>query len=488
MRGGEPFAAPMLMPRTPFVKTLHSRVLRYVRRGRVLRPGERVLVAVSGGQDSTALLLVLSALRDEMSCDIAVAHFDHGLRSRREAACDEAAVRALASDLGLPLAAGRGDVRARARRRHESIEMAARHLRFAFLRREARRFDATVIALGHTRDDRAETVLLHLLRGSGVDGLVGLRPRAPWPFGPRGPELARPLLDVSRDETLRYCRESGVEPREDPTNLLLDATRNRVRHELVPALRRFNPRLEEALCRLGDAVIASVDHLEGEADDAWRKLFATTGDAVTFPREAFAALSPALRQRLVRRAVRSLAGPAADVEAVHLAALEEALAKPRGRVSLAGGMTARVEVREVRIGRAVQRALEIPPTPLAIPGRTELPGWVASVEIVEPLPARPRPGTRFEAWLDADAVRAGLTVRSRRPGDRMRPLGLHGERKLQDILVDDKAPAEERPGVPVVCAAWGVAWVVGHRLDQRAALGHRSRRALRVRFRRAPGR
>ena len=169
---------------TPFTKGLESRLLRYARRNRLLNPGERVLVAVSGGQDSLALLLLLTRLAKELGIQPAVAHFDHRLRSRIEARDDEAAVAALARDLGLPFAAASGDVRRRARSRHESIEEAARHMRFRFLQREAKRLHAGVIALGHTRDDRAETVLLHLLRGSGLDGLVGLRPRSAWPFGP----------------------------------------------------------------------------------------------------------------------------------------------------------------------------------------------------------------------------------------------------------------------------------------------------------------
>jgi tRNA(Ile)-lysidine synthase len=248
------------------MRGLQGRVLRFVRRRCVLTPGERVLVAVSGGQDSMALLLILARLAAELDIQLTVAHFDHMLRSRQEARDDEAAVRDLAVSLDLSFVTGAGDVPARARQRRESVEEAARHLRFDFLGREARRMKAKVVTLGHTRDDRAETVLLHLLRGSGLDGLIGLRPRSAWPLG-RGPSLARPLLESSRAETLRYCRQAGLTPREDPTNLLLQATRNRLRHEVVPVLRRLNPRLDEALCRLGEATASAVDYLEAAADD-----------------------------------------------------------------------------------------------------------------------------------------------------------------------------------------------------------------------------
>ncbi len=486
-RAKQPFTPEGTGAVTPFTKGLDARVRRYVRYHRVFDPGERVLLAVSGGQDSLALLLILSRLAEELSIELAVAHFDHRLRSPEEASGDEAAVGGLAGALGLPFAVGSGDTRARARRRRESIEEAARRLRFDFLRREARRLKAGVVVLGHTMDDRAETVLLHLLRGCGLDGLVGLRPRSSWPCG-RGPALARPLLEMTRIETLRYCQEAGVAPREDPTNLLLDATRNRVRHELLPALRRFNPRLEEALCRLGEAAAGAADYLDAAAEGEWRSLASLSGEGVVFPRRAFGSLAPALRARLLRRALRHLAGGTAELEAVHIAALEEALAKRRGSVSLPHGLTVAVGAREVRVSSAGPGPPErIAETALAVPGRTALPGWTAVAEIVRPPPPEPRPRTRFEAWLDADALGSQVTVRSRRPGDRLRPLGLGGERKLQNILVDAKVPQEERDAVPIVCASWGIAWVVGHRMDERAALREGSRRALRLRFRRRRG-
>ena len=469
------------------MKALQSRVVRCVRRHGVLEPGERALVAVSGGQDSSALLLIVSRLAAELGLQVTVAHFDHRLRSRSEARADEEAVRELAGSLGLPFVSGSGDTRARAARRRESTEEAARNLRFAFLAREAKRLSAGVVVLGHTRDDRVETVLLHLLRGSGLDGLIGLRPRSAWPLG-RGPALARPLLEVTRAETGRYCREAGTQPREDPTNLLLEATRNRLRHEVLPALRAFNPRLDDALCRLGDAAAAAVADLDAAADDAWLALSSAERRGVLFPRDAFQGLSPALRARLLRRAVRHLAGPGADVEAVHVAALEDRLGKRRAAVALSGGLTVRVGRRDVLVtaGRPPQ-SRRIEDTPLAVPGGTELPGWTVVAEVVAPPPALPRGRNRLEALLDADAVGEPLVVRSRRPGDRMRPLGLGGEKKLQDVLVDAKVPEEERDGVPLVCAPWGIAWVVGQRLDQRAALREGSGGALRLRFRRRAG-
>ncbi|MFQ6020189.1 MAG: tRNA lysidine(34) synthetase TilS, partial [Dehalococcoidia bacterium] len=335
-----------------------------------------------------------------------------------------------------------------------------------------------------TASDQAETVLMHIVRGSGLDGLAGMKPRSPWPFGD-GPALVRPLLGVRREESERYCRELGVTPRQDPSNLLLEATRNRIRHQLLPLLRQLNPAVEESLLRLAQAAAEHVRDLEGQADALWPALAQEGEGAVTFPRDAMAGLAPAMAARLLRRAARQLTGGAGDREAVHVRSLLEGLAKRRTRLTLRRGLVFVVRGPSVRLalggGGLGGGAAPIPSTPLAVPGRTDLPGWTVEARFVR-RPRSPRAASPFEAYLDAEAVGRELSVRGRRPGDRLRPLGLGGEKKVQDILVDAKVSAEERDAVPIVCSAWGVAWVVGHRIDERAAVGEGTRRVLWLRF------
>ena len=470
--------------RSRFARALEKRLLRFIQGQGVLQPGERVLVAVSGGPDSTALLLLLANLREALGLQLAVAHFDHQLRRPEEGAADAAYVRHLVEALGLTVTYGKGDVRKYARSQGISLEEAGRQLRYAFLAQEARRLVAGVVAVGHTASDQAETVLLHVIRGSGLDGLVGMRPRGAWPLG-QGPALARPLLEVWRAETERYCQELGLRPRQDPTNLLLEATRNRVRHQLLPLLRELNPAVEESLLRLATASASYIDYLEKQADALWRTLAQEAARSIGFPRQELAALAPAMATRLLRRAARQLLGPGADLEAVHLQAMLAGLSKGRTRLSLPRGLRFMVrgsralltlEEEKLRGGPA-----PMPPMSLAVPGRARLPQWTVEARLIS-RPKEIRPDSPWEAYLDAEAVGTHLLVRSRRPGDRLRPLGLGGEKKVQDLLVDAKVAVEERDGVPIVCARWGVVWVVGHRIDERAAVGVGTRRVLHLRF------
>jgi tRNA(Ile)-lysidine synthase len=446
---------------------------------------KRVVLAVSGGPDSVDLLLILAHLRQALDLELSVAHFDHGLRDHAEREAERAFVSRLADELGLPFLFGRGDTRAHARRRHLSVEEAARTLRYAFLAREAERLGAGAVATGHTASDQVETVLMHIIRGSGLAGIAGMQPRASWPF-PGHAELAlvRPLLALSRRQTERYCQEEGLSPCLDATNLLVEPLRNRVRHELLPLLRRYNPRVEQALLRLTGAAGADVAYLDETANLFWQALAQRSRRSVQFSRLELATLSPALQSRLLLAAAQHLLGGTPQIEATHLRAMQAALAGHRNRrLSLPGGLAFVAQGESVSLALGQEAAtLPIPETPLSLPGRTRVGGWRIDAEIMSREVVRTTDDPN-EAFLDLDALGSTLSVRSRRPGDRLRPLGLGGEKKLQDLLVDAKVPQEQRDGVPLVCAAWGIAWVVGHRVDERARIMPNTRTVLHLRVR-----
>ncbi len=437
------------------------------------------MVGLSGGPDSTALLLILARLRSRMGLRLWAAYFNHHLRPPQEVAEDVAYCRELCRSLDVPLAVGEGDVRAHAHAHRLSLEEAGRELRYRFLGEEAARWGAQVVAVGHTRTDQAETVLMNLVRGAGLDGLAAMRPRSPWPLG-EGPALARPLLCLGREETEAYCQEAGLSPRRDPTNQLLLPLRNRLRHQVLPLLRELNPRVEEALARLARAAAQAVDRLEEEAQAAWDASARPGPWGVALARGGLLSLPPAVAARLLGRAHRLLAPPGEGLAAYHLETALALVRRGRGRLFLPGRLVLQVAGEEVWVGKERPSPPPLPETPLQVPGVTFVGGWEFHACIVPPPPS-PKVDDPFQAYLDAEAVGSPLVVTSRRPGDRLRCLGLGGEKKVQDLLVDAKVPREARPRVPVVRCPWGIAWVVGLRIDERAAVTPRTRRVLHLR-------
>ncbi len=480
---------------------LERRVLRYVRDEAVVRPGERVLAAVSGGPDSTALLVVLSHLASALDLTVVAAHFDHGLRGRTAARRERSHVESLCRRLEVPVRLGAGDTRAHARSRRLSLEEAARELRYGFLAEAATGTGCTVVATGHTASDQVETVLLHLIRGSGLAGLAGMAPRAPWPLtGRDDPEVSRPLLCLGRQETADYCQSQGLDPVDDPTNVSPRFLRNRVRVELLPLLRQYNPQIDSALLRTAETARADLAVLEGMASDAL--VNDGGGQAVILSRSRLKELPEGLQRHALRLAVRRLLGDTRDIEGDHIEALIAGLAAepghhvdlPRGLRFDMGNEGAILALTQAEGSGSPEPAGPGPAPPaearLAVPGITRWGEWqveVATADVSGAVEgAQTPPADPWQAWLDADIVGEDLWVRSRRPGDRFQPLGMAGEKKLQDFFVDARVPRAERDAVPLVRGRPGIVWVVGHRIDERARITGATRRVLRLRFQR-PG-
>jgi tRNA(Ile)-lysidine synthetase-like protein len=279
--------------------------------------------------------------------------------------------------------------------------------------------------------------------------------------------LARPLLILRREETLRYCRESSIAPREDPTNEMLLAARNRIRHEVLLGLRTLNPSVEVALARLAETVYEDAAELERQAEVAFARVGRRERELVALKLGELSELSPAIQRRVLRLAVEEVLGSRADIASAHVEAVSRLVVSRPGRVSLPRGLVAVRNSRMLTVRRGDPTTTPpIPETELAVPGVTEAGRWRFEVEYAPRGPGRQR--VNSEAYLSCETAAEGLRVRSRRPGDRMRPAGLGGTKKLQDILVDAKVPRGERDGVPVLVAGGRVAWVVGLAVDERA--------------------
>jgi tRNA(Ile)-lysidine synthase len=466
---------------------LEEKVLSLIRREGLVIPGQVLVAAVSGGADSVCMLSVLLELQDKLDVRLHVAHLDHCLRGAVSRA-DARYVAGLARRLGVPVTTESRDVRSYGREHRLSLEEAAREVRYAFLAEVAAAAGAERVAVGHTADDHVETILMHLLRGSGPGGLRGLRPLSRLNCTCREITIVRPLLLLNRDETAAYCRWRRLRPRLDASNLSSKPFRNRVRLELLPELRKYNPRIGEALARLARLAADDLDYIEKEAEQWWQEAVRQEDDYVVLDRQKLAGLPPALQRQVLRKAAAALLGGLKDIEAGHIEDLRDALTKPSGKVvELPGGLRLTVEHDRLLLSQDPDSACPFPAlkgeAALNVPGRTCLPGWEVRAEIVEHTGDRENSApSGLSAWLDFDKAGNKLIARARRPGDRFQPLGLDGTKELTEFMIDARIPRTWRRRIPIVASPDRVVWLVGWRLDDSVKITEATRRVLRLAF------
>lgn len=463
-----------------------ERIRQGSRRAALFAPGDLVVVAVSGGADSLCLLHALFDLRDELGIRLHVAHLDHMLRGDESLSAAQT-VGDLAGALGLPYHVAHVDVEAFRRDHRLSLEEAARQVRYGFLDSIVRRVGAAGVAVGHTASDQTETVLLHLLRGSGLNGLRGMQDSSllRLPDG-REVRVIRPLLSIWRDECLAFCAERGLQPQEDASNQDRSYTRNRIRLDLLPALRQYNPRVEDGILRLTSAAGDALDIVEAAVDEVWDSVAEPKSGYVLLNRARLRFLKPALQSQIVLRAIDYLLGDLREIAAVHVETILSALDKTCGtRLSLPRQLVLTVEYDRAVLGFADDADCPLPPLDgpyqLHVPAEVDIPGWhvvgrVGAASTVGQAPAR----GRWTADLDVDRTGTELAVRARRPGDRFQPLGMAQTKSLQDFMVDAKIPRSWRARVPIVESSERIVWVAGWRIDERAKVDSLTRRILHV--------
>jgi tRNA(Ile)-lysidine synthase len=454
-----------LMTRFP----LH--VWRTIRRYQLIGPGDRVLAACSAGPDSTALLFVLLDLAPRAGFEVAgVAHVHHGLRGP-EADADLAFCRALAEGLGLPFRGLLVDVPGEAARRKWSMERTAHALRHQALRQASKEMGASRIAVGHTRDDQAETIVLRLLRGAGTRGMSGMWPR-------RG-LVIRPLLDESRAAVEQFLQLRGAAWRVDATNADRGIPRNRVRHEVLPVLAGVGgPGVVARLARQADGWRDDERWLRASAAPWVGRTLERTPSGWRIRLDALEEAPDALRRRIRHEWLRALVPDRASVGTMrHLLRLERMREGRAGTLGLWRVQRSGAQLLLDGTGESPEEPATAgwtEPATLPVPGEVAAgPGWIISAERADRRrlaedPARLGPD---RAMLDADTVPAQLIVRGRRPGDRLRPIGVGGSQKVQDLLVNRKVPRAVRTTVPIVTTPDGrIAWVAGFAVDEEFAV------------------
>ena len=456
--------------------------------------GKKLLVAVSGGPDSLALLHALYRLRGEYGLMLRGAHLNHRLRGA-ESEADAEFVADTFERLGVPFTVDGADVAAYRRRHRLSLEDAARRVRYSFLSDAATEHGADAIALGHTADDQAETVLMHIIRGSGLDGLRGMQALDRRTIGGRRVALFRPLLDLSRAETEAYCRALCLTPRIDPSNSSPEFLRNRIRMELVPLLEQMNPSMRDALVRLARNATQDSDYIRERADAVWREVARQVEDGIVgLDAVALGTEHAAIRGRVLRRAIEAAGGEVTQRHILDMMALLGGA--PGKRLHLSGGLGFVTGYGEAYVGSADVVEDALMPLPalggefsVPVPGEARVGGWRIIItdidgqdgqdELEQRNPVHPSK-LNFSEMLDMDCVGDGLRVRGRLPGDRFQPLGMEGSKPLREFMIDARIPRGWRDGLPLVVSERGIACVPGWRIAHWARVTEETRRVLRL--------
>ena len=465
--------------------------------------GKRLLVAVSGGPDSMSLLHALWRLSDEYRLTLCGAHLNHMLRGEVSDADAEFVADTFRS-LGIDYTLDSADVAGYRRRHRLSLEDAARRLRYAFLAKAASQHDADAIALGHTADDQAETVLMHIIRGSGLDGLRGMQALDRRCISDTQVTLFRPLLDVSRAETQAYCDALELEPRIDVSNSSPEFFRNRIRLELVPLLEQLNPSVQAALIRLARNATLDSDFIRERSDEVWRQVAqlkrSATGEVILLNTQELVDEHPAIQSVVLRKGIAIIGGEAAQRHVLDMMRLIGGA--PGKMLDLPGKMIFATDYGKALIGGAdaVGSMLSTLPTmrgeyAVAVPGDTEAGAWVVHASVqhygdgsaVRDVYREESDSTNSQLGgagssdaMDLDRVGKGLRIRGRLPGDRFQPLGMEQSKSLREFMIDARIPRRWRDGLPLLVSERGIVCVPGWRIAHWARVTDETRRVLRL--------
>lgn len=432
-----------------------EKIGRTIENHHMLEAGQTVIVAVSGGADSVTLLHTLSRLSNDLKITIIAAHLNHGIRGE-ESDQDQEFVEKLCSHLGIKLISKKVDVPSLSAEQHIGIEEAARRVRYEFLQTVAEQYCADKIATAHTADDQVETVLINILRGTGLDGLSGMPAVRD--------NIIRPMIDVTRADVESYLKGNGLSWRTDSSNLSAEYTRNRVRLELIPFLQeKFNPKVNEVILTLSRLAKDESEAMRIEAERAFSAAIEEkTPERITFDASVISSLPVAIMRRCLRMAIESVKGDLVDVEYEQVERIKKWVRLRRHfTLTLPSGVIyASHDGEELAIFRKPIIERSEFEHELVVPGRTLISEIGRSIE-TRRVSSDKRPKNRLQATVDLSKLRGKLIVRSWREGDRITPFGMTGSKKLQDLFVDLKVPQSQRWTIPIVSDDEKIVWVVG---------------------------
>lgn len=435
---------------------MYKTILEFIRRNRLFLPGDRVIVALSGGADSVCLLVVLNECKDELGISLKAVHVHHGLRGR-EADRDSEYAKTLSQSLSLPFSCVHVDVTGYAREHKLSVEEAGRLLRYEVLENERLSFGGNKIAVAHHKDDQAETILHHLFRGTGLKGLGGIRPERD--------RIVRPLLSVGKTEILAYLEEKGISYCEDSTNTHTDYARNRIRGILLPAIKKeINARAEDNIIHAGEMAAKADEYLEKQAEKFLKECAVLKTDdngavlSIGVKTEGLIVEEDIIKTYVLRAMIRSVSGSMKDISMTHVESTKALLWAQSGKqIDLPGGRIALRSSDYLWIKNKMKNETVDNPNDILLPQ--------VDFQVFPYKKGQEIPKNGYTKWFDYDKIKCALSVRYRQTGDYLTLTG-GGRKTVKAFMIDEKIPREERGKIPLIADGSHVLWVIGYRISE----------------------
>lgn len=455
-----------------------QKVISTIEKNLMLDKGDTVIVAVSGGPDSMCLLHLLNELSDQLELKLIVAHVNHCLRGL-EADKDQEFVHDFCDDLKIECYSKRIDINKIAEINNVSSETAGRDARYEYFNELKNKFKANKIALAHNANDQAETVLMRIIRGTGLEGLVGIKPV-------REDIFVRPLINITRNQIEEYCALNNIDPRLDKTNLESIYTRNKIRLELIPYIENnFNSDIVNGLIRLGDTAKKDNDFIQKQVDFSYKKYCHRKQGKVIIKSEAFNE-DEAVLSRLIRRTFQEVTGNLYNFEKVHIYDIINIQKQGTGKeITLPSAVNAINDYGDIIITKE-EKSSELE--------KYEFYLHINEENIIAPIGKRitlkflenqkkinftDKPNIRS---FDFDKIKGDITIRNRKDGDKFTPFGMKGTKKLKDLFIDLKVKKGERSKIPLICFGEDIAWIVGYRVSEKFKITDNTKNILQIKL------
>lgn len=468
---------------------LVDKALSYINEHSMLKSGEKVLVALSGGPDSVCLIHILYNLQEKLNIQCFAAHLNHCLRGE-EADKDEAYSEELCRRLNIPFFSKRVDINALAAKRGISVEMAGREARYEFFDEIKNKYQIHKIAVAHNANDQAETILMRFMRGTGSEGLRGIKPIREGIF-------IRPILCLSREEIEEYCRINNLNPRIDKTNLEDIYYRNKIRLQLLPYIEEnFNSNIISTLNRLAYLIDSDNDYIQEQVDINYNIFCNANEEGLLIHKDAFK-LHKAILSRLIRKAYNEFSGIHSNFQKVHVDDIIFLQKQGTGRsINLPGGICAENRYYDIYFFKKDSKGELVFNEKYIIENINDIKSKLyegfniylqdfrlnLNIKRLELKPSLNLKTNNTTKYFDLNKIKGSILLRNRKAGDRFSPLGMKGSKKLKDLFIDLKVPQDKRNDIPLLCFDDDIAWIIGYNISDKYKVDKNTKNILQIKL------